>query len=292
MAPLTFIDSHCHLDASEFMIDADQMRERARAVGVSVCLIPAVERNNFETVRQLADRFGDVYTLGIHPLYVERSRLEDISYLQGLLEQTIGQGHRPGSNEQSRECGPSKASRLVGIGEIGLDGFVPNLDWSQQVNFFEEQLKIAVQFDLPVVLHVRKAVDQVIKSIRKIKPKGGIAHAFNGSLQQADMLIKSGFMLGLGGAVTYPRALHLKRLASSVPLESIVLETDAPDMVPAWRYVSAQCRKQGLAQSRNEPAEVVKIAQCIAQLRGIELSKLAQQSSANFIKTFNISEVL
>jgi len=274
MQPYRYIDSHCHLDAGEFAHDCIQMRERARSQGVDLCLIPAVDRNNFELVRNTAHSFKDVYALGIHPLYTLDALEDDLILLHRHLK-----AHSDSS---------ALHERLVAVGEIGLDGFEKSLDWSRQVHFFEAQLKLAQLFDLPVVLHVRQAVDFVLKGLRKYKVRGGIAHAFNGSLQQAEHFIDMGFKLGFGGAVTYPRALHLRRLVQQVPAESIVLETDSPDIVPNWLYVNAQDRAQGRVQGRNEPAELPKIASQIAEIRGENLQTLMEQSTLNFFAALSL----
>ena len=269
-----FIDSHCHLDASEFGVDSDAMRDRARRAGVDLCLIPAVDSNNFEVVQNLAHRFNDLYAFGIHPLYTPGAKDEDLQTLRSLLAK--------GTNF------PHKDPRLVGVGEIGLDGALKKLDWNRQIFFYEEQLKIAAQFNLPVVLHVRQSVDFVLKGLRKHRVRGGIAHAFNGSLQQAAQFIEMGFKLGFGGALTYPRALHLRRLVREVPAQSIVLETDSPDIVPVWRYVNAQERARGQVQGRNEPSDLPRIAKEIAALRGESLEELMTQSTNNFLSVFNL----
>jgi TatD DNase family protein len=250
------------------------MRERARSQGVDLCLIPAVDKHNFDLVRKIAHSFKDLYALGIHPLYTLDAKEDDLDLLHKYLKELC--------------TGSTHDERLVAVGEIGLDGFEKNLDWSRQIHFYEAQLKLALHFDLPVVLHVRQAVDFVLKALRKYRVRGGIAHAFNGSLQQAQQFIDMGFKLGFGGAVTYPRALHLRRLAQQVPVESIVLETDSPDIVPTWLYVNAQNRAQGQAQGRNEPAELPKIANEIAQLRGVSLQTLMQQSTLNFLDALGL----
>ena len=269
-----FVDSHCHLDAGEFVHDSPQMRERARIQGVDLCLIPAVDKHNFDLVRETAHHFNDLYALGIHPLYTQDAQEDDLVLLHKYLKEL--------------SSGSAHDVRLVAVGEIGLDGFEKSLDWGKQVHFFEQQLKLALHFDLPVVLHVRQAVDFVLKALRKYKVRGGIAHAFNGSLQQAQHFIDMGFKLGFGGAVTYPRALHLRRLVQQVPAESIVLETDSPDIVPNWLYVNVQNRAQGQAQGRNEPAELPKIANEIAELRGVSLVELSQKSTLNFLEALGL----
>jgi len=274
-----FIDSHCHLDADEFKFDLNEMRERARQQGVDLCLIPSVDKNNFKDVRDLAHRFNDLYALGTHPLYTLGAAVEDIAVLREHLANAF----------QGLDHSSSKDPLLVAVGEIGLDGAVKSLDWQRQVYFFEQQLKVALDFDLPVVLHVRQAVDFVLKGLRKFKVKGGIAHAFNGSLQQAEQFIAMGFKLGLGGALTYPRALHLRKLARELPAESIVLETDSPDIVPVWGYVNALLRAGGHPQGRNEPCELPRIAQEIADIRGVPLDSMMKLSTSNFLNIFNLN---
>jgi TatD DNase family protein len=157
-----------------------------------------------------------------------------------------------------------EAQRPVAIGEIGLDFFVRGLDGGTQEFFYVEQLKIAREYDLPVLLHCRKANDQILKQLRKIKLRGGIAHAFNGSPQQAQMFIDLGFKLGFGGAFTWPRANNLRRLAVDLPLEAIVLETDSPDIPPVW-----------IGGGRNAPGELPRIAQTLADLRKVDVSTIA-----------------
>ena len=163
-----------------------------------------------------------------------------------------------------------EAQRPVAVGEIGLDLFVRDLDYDTQEFFYVEQLKIAKEYDLPVLLHCRKANDQLLKHLRRIGVRGGIAHAFNGSPQQADEFIKLGFKLGFGGAFTWPRANNLRRLAVDLPLEAIVLETDSPDIPPVW-----------IGRGRNAPGELPRIAQTLAELRGLDIDTVAQATTRN-----------
>ena len=150
-----------------------------------------------------------------------------------------------------------------------------------QLHYFEAQLRLAKAFELPVVLHVRRAQDEILKLLRRIRPPGGIAHAFNGSLQQAQAFIGLGFKLGFGGAVTYDRALQLRRLATELPGDALVLETDAPDIPPHWLYVTAAERAAGRAPARNSPAELPRIAAVVAALRGISGAELARATRDN-----------
>lgn len=259
----TWIDTHCHLDAAEFAPDRDAVRAAAQAAGVTHLVIPAVQRSHWQEVMALAHRHGDSYALGIHPLYTPGAQESDIAALRELLGQQKGDPH------------------LVAVGEIGLDFFVPDLDAQRQIWFYEQQIQLAREFDLPVILHVRKSSDRLLKTLRQYRVAGGIAHAFNGSAQQAQAFMDLGFKLGFGGAITYDRALKLRELAASLPLEALVLETDAPDIPPHWLYTTAEQRAAGQSQGRNSSAELPRIAAELAQLRGISVDQLAQASSAN-----------
>ena len=226
---MTFwIDTHCHLDAAEFSADLADVRARAAAGGVMHCVLPAVAVGNFEAVRLLAHRFSDSYALGIHPLCVPEAQDADLQALDAELA--------------LRQDDP----RLVAVGEIGLDYFVPALKQSpmreRQEFFYREQLKLARKHGLPVMLHVRRSADKLLKHLRELKPEGGwrgIGHAFNGSEQQAAEFIKLGLKLGFGGNVTFDSALQIRRLASGLPLDALVMETDSPDIAPHWLYRTA-----------------------------------------------------
>lgn len=268
-----WIDTHCHLDAAELAGDpdrADQVRARARAQGVVHCTIPAVGVDNFTAVHDLAHRNGDSYALGIHPLFVPQADDADLHRLDRALADAKGD------------------PRLVAVGEIGLDFFVPDLCApamrERQERFYLAQLQLACQYDLPVILHVRRSADRLLRGLRAIQPvRGwcGIAHAFAGSRQQADAFVALGFKLGFGGAVTFDRALQLRRLVVGLPLSALVLETDAPDIPPHWLYLPAIRRAAGEIQPPNEPAQLPAIAQVVAELRGITVEELAQASSRN-----------
>lgn len=257
-----WIDTHCHLDASEFGPDRAAVRARAAAAGVSHCVLPAVEVANFQAVRTLAHAHGDSYALGIHPLYTPRAAEQDLQRLDEAL------------------AAARDDPRLVALGEIGLDYFVPGLDGQRQERFYRAQLALARRHGLPVILHVRRSADRLLKHLREL-PCTGIAHAFNGSLKQAQEFVRMGFKLGFGGAVTFERALQLRRLAAGLPLEALVLETDAPDIPPHWLYRTAAERSDGQPQGRNEPAQLPRIAQEVAQLRGMGLEQLAAATTRN-----------
>ena len=262
MAP-TWIDTHCHLDAPEFDADRPAVLARARAAGVALQVLPAVMATHFDSVRTLAHAHGLAYALGIHPLYVDRSADGDLDLLADALAR-----HRDDP-------------RLVAVGEIGLDFFVPGLDLARAERFYLAQLKLARDAGLPVILHVRRSADGLLKGLRRVPVAGGIVHAFNASQAQADVFIGMGMRLGFGGAMTYDRALQIRRLASSLPESSLVLETDAPDIPPHWLYRTAAQRDAGEPTGRNEPAELPRIAATLAALRGWSLEATAAVTSAN-----------
>ena len=248
-----WIDTHCHLDAGEFDADRDAVAGAALDAGVTRIVIPGVGRANFATVRALAHRVsGGAYALGIHPLFTPGAHEDDLRVLREEIAASMDD------------------PRFVGIGEIGLDYFVPSLDDARQQFFYNEQLKLAREFDLPVICHVRKSQDKVLKGLRVHDIHCGIAHAFNGSFQQAQAFIAQGMRLGFGGNVTFERALQIRRLATELPLDAIVLETDAPDIAPSWRY-----------KERNTPDQVARIAAVLAQLRGLDEHALAIGTTAN-----------
>lgn len=266
-----WIDTHCHLDAPEFASDVAAVRARARERGVAHCVLPAVQVQGFERARALAHEFGDSYALGIHPLYVKQADDGDLVRLDEALVRWRDDPH------------------LVAVGEIGLDCFVPELCEeplrSRQEYFYVEQLKLARKHGLPVILHVRRSADMLLKGLRAVGNGAyqwrGIAHAFNGSLQQAQAFIALGLKLGFGGALTYERANKLRKLATELPLEAIVLETDAPDMPPHWLYRTAEQRSNGHMQGRNEPGELPRMAEVLAGLRGVAPARLAQVTGQN-----------
>jgi TatD DNase family protein len=241
-----WIDTHCHLDAHEFGAESLAVAQRAGEAGVSMIVIPAVERGNFAQVAELAGAAPNAsYALGIHPICVPNAQEEDLLALRGAIEAAMSD------------------PRFVAVGEIGLDFFIPMLCEpamrDKQEHFFREQLRMAREFGLPALMHVRRSQDQVLKHVRQIRPAGGIAHAFNGSFQQAQIYIDLGFKLGFGGAMTFTRALQIRRLATTLPLGAIVLETDAPDISPAWVH-----------PGRNSPEQLPAIGAALALLREME----------------------
>ena len=257
---ITWFDTHVHWDAAEFDPDREAALNRAYAAGVRYCLNPSVTVRGIEQVRQLAlqsqrcahwPRILPAY--GIHPLYVDQCQADDIQLLESELLK-----HRP-----------------VAIGEIGLDAYMGAPSFEKQRQLFEDQLVLAMTHQLPVVLHVRHAVEAVVQSIKRVqgnerKIPGGIAHAFNGSHVQAKQLIDMGFLLGFGGSCTYEGSTRIRLLAAQLPLSALLLETDAPDMAPVW------ARGQ-----RNESSQLPRIAETLAQLRKISLAELSEQTTAN-----------
>ena len=244
-----WIDTHCHLDAPEFADSLDAVIQRAADKNVKAILLPAVKVADCDSVKALAHQYsqkipGLVYTLGIHPLYTNQAQEGDIQILENHIIDSLSD------------------PRFVGVGEIGLDYFVEDLDPHRQEYFFNAQLDLAQKYQLPVILHVRRSQDVILKGLRRRNIPGGIAHAFNGSFQQAEQFIELGFKLGFGGAATYERALQIRRLLKELPLESIVTETDAPDIPPAW------LRQEGIAF--NESAFLTRIAGELALVRGVD----------------------
>jgi TatD DNase family protein len=267
------IDSHCHLDAAEFAADRSSVITGSTLSGM---IVPAVQVSNFETVRALAHSYpGVAYGLGIHPMYVQHAHDHDLVRLETALTEN------------------KDDPLLVAVGEIGLDFFVPEISVGplreKQEHFYQAQLKLARKFGLPVILHVRRSQDVLLKHLRRIKVAGGIAHAFNGSQQQADAFVSLGFCLGFGGAMTYPRALQIRRLAQALSEQAIVLETDSPDIAPEWLHrdflaLPPELRRKNQGLLRNTPSQLPGIAECLAALRGISLSQVANFTSANVMR--------
>lgn len=252
-----WIDTHCHLDAREFGEGGLAIAAQAALAGVSAIVAMAIERGNFDTVADLAARAPNVtYALGIHPICVPQARDEDLEALRAAVQAALGDPN------------------FVGVGEIGLDYFIPLLcepDMRiKQERFLREQLRIARDFELPVFLHVRRSQDQVLKHLRQIRPPAGIAHAFNGSFQQAQNFVDLGFHLGFGGAMTFTRALQIRRLATELPLSALVLETDSPDIAPAWIH-----------PGRNTPQQLPAIGAALAALRGVPVDEVCEAVRQN-----------
>lgn len=255
-APVYLIDSHCHLDAPTFDADRSEVLARARAAGVVQQVIPAIACERWPTVRALCtDHSGLFPAYGLHPLFLHRHHPQHLTQLRDWLVH----------------------ARPVAIGECGLDFWVEGLDPDRQQTLFDGQLRLAREFDLPVIVHARRAVDAVIQAIRRIGGLRGVVHSFSGSPQQARQLGSLGFMIGLGGPVTYERANRLRGLAAQVPLAQLLLETDAPDQPDA--------RHRG---QRNEPARLVHVCQAIAEVRGVPAAVIAAATSDNARRLFGL----
>lgn len=256
------IDTHCHLDATEFDHDREAVIAASARAGVRAVVLPAVAPSNYGAVRDLAHEFeGGAYALGIHPLLVPATPDAALPALREAVAVAMGD------------------PRFVAIGEIGLDLFVREIAsgaaLERQERFFAEQLRIAADFALPVLVHVRRSQDLVHKHLRRVPAAGGFAHAFNGSAQQAERFIERGLALGVGGAMTYARALQIRRHAAAFGLEHLVLETDAPDIPPAWRQAPDR---------RNEPAEVAGVARALAELRQTSADEVIEQTGATALR--------
>lgn len=244
------IDTHCHLDVAEFDPDRDAVLARARAAGLEGLVVPGIAAAGFPGLLDLCDRHADLYpALGLHPVYLAEHGPDDLAVLERLVAE------RP----------------PVAIGEIGLDFFVEEADRDGQQRLLEAQLAIARDAGLPVLLHVRKAHDEVLALLRRLRfPHGGTAHAFNGSRQQADQYRELGFKLGFGGVCTYARAKRIRRLAAGLPLTALILETDAPDLPPAAH--------QG---ERNSPEYLPEVVATLAGLREEDAAMITAQTTAN-----------
>lgn len=253
---MDLIDTHCHIDVEEFAADRDAVLARSRAAGVSRMLVPAVAARGWRFLLDLCrSEAGLLPALGLHPVYLDRHTDADVA----ALAEWVGR------------------ERPVAVGEIGLDYFVEELDRQRQQALFEAQLQVAREADLPVILHVRKAHDQVLATLRRIRVRGGIAHAYNGSLVQAQQYIDLGFKLGFGGMLTYERSSKLRTLARELPLEALVLETDAPDLTVASHR-----------GERNSPEYLPECLQALAEVRGESPAVVAQATTCNAEQVFGL----
>ncbi|GAB6196302.1 TatD family hydrolase [Lysobacter xanthus] len=253
------VDTHAHLDVEEFAADLDAVLARGRAAGVERMVVPAIDAASWPRLRETCQRHEGLFAAyGLHPVFLERHAASHVTELRDWL---------------ARE-------RPVAVGECGLDYFVEGLDVDAQRTLFDAHLKLAREFDLPLVVHARHAVDDVIAAIRRIGGVRGVVHSFSGSRQQAETLWRLGFLLGLGGPVTYTRANRLRTLAATMPVEFLLLETDAPDQPGATQR-----------GRRNEPAFLVDVLETIAALRGEDRAALARATTANAERLFGLSPV-
>ena len=241
---MTWIDTHCHLDQPALFEKIESVIKKSIKSDIEGIIVPSVSPENINEVIKISQRF-DICSLalGFHPFFSNLVKDEDFKTLSLLLIE----------------------HDAVAVGEIGLDKFLDNIPLVTQEKIFKSQLDIADNLELPIIVHARGMIDPIIKYIRDRKIKGGIVHAFNGSFQQAEQLIKLGFKLGFGGVITYERAKHVRSLAKNLPIESIVLETDAPDMNPSWLENTLP----------NEPAQLKKISKIFCELRGVDTKRIA-----------------
>ena len=255
---MEIIDTHCHLDVTDFDLDRVVVLENCRTQGISKIIVPAIESKTWANVLELCNAEKGLYpALGLHPVFLKQHQADDINKLEKLLE----------------------TASPVAIGEIGLDFYIKELDQQQQIILFEQQLLIAKNHNLPVILHVRKSHDQVLRLLKKIKVKGGFCHAFNGTLQQAEKYIELGFKLGFGGTLTYKNSIKIHSLAKTLPLESIVLETDAPDMAV-----------ESHRGQRNSPEYIIEALSALAKIRNESMEFIAEQTSRNANDVIDFSD--
>ena len=250
------VDSHSHFDAPEFDGDRDAALARARAAGVTRQVVPAVAASSWPKLREVCAQDAGLFAAyGLHPMYLSEHRPAHLEDLRTWIER----------------------EKPVAVGECGLDFFVEGLDAETQQQYFDGQLRLAREFDLPVIVHARRAVDAVIASVKRVGRLRGVVHSFSGSPEQARQLWQLGFLIGLGGPVTYERANRLRTLARTMPLDHLLLETDAPDQPDA-----------GIRGQRNEPARLPVVRDVIAGLRGITAVEVSQATTRNAERLFNL----
>lgn len=257
---MQLIDTHTHLDFPEFDADRDELLARSQRLGVEAAVVLGVYRDNWERVWQLCQQHQGLYAaFGLHPVYLEQHRPEHLQQLRDWLQRLAGQ------------------AKLCAVGEFGLDYYVESLDRDRQQALFEAQLTLAAEFGLPVLLHVRRAHAATIATLKRFKlPRGGVIHAFAGSNEEAREYLRLGFLLGLGGAPTWPQALRLRKVIPRLPLDGIVLETDSPDMAPAMH-----------PSIRNSPEHLPDICSALAELFEVDAATLAQASTQNARRLFH-----
>jgi TatD DNase family protein len=253
------VDTHTHLDFPDFDADRTQVLDNSRRLGVQAAVVLGVYQRNWQRVWELVEADSMLHAaLGLHPVYIDEHQDAHLNELGDWLDRL--KGH----------------PRLCAIGEIGLDYYIPGSDRERQQAFFDAQLRLAADFDLPPLLHVRRSHADVIATLKRHKLKRcGIVHAFAGSREEAREYIRLGFKLGLGGAATWPQALRMHRVLPELPLQSLVLETDSPDMAPAMH-----------PGKRNSPEHLPAICEALAGLLGIEPAELAQVSTRNACEVF------
>ena len=252
---MQLIDTHCHLDAAAFDIDRDMVYQQARQAGVVAQIIPAVAAYNWSVISQLTQQYPHLYAAyGLHPCFITHHNLSHINHLANHLD------------------------TAVAIGECGLDFYHPDSDHAQQLLYFRAQLRLARNTHLPLIIHARRANDQVLAELRRFAPLCGVVHSFSGSLDQALRIIDQGFLIGVGANITYPRARKLRHVVQQIPLSCLVLESDAPDQAGAYYY-----------QQRNQPAYLPRTLECLAQLREQTITIIAAATTENACKLFQLT---
>jgi TatD DNase family protein len=250
-------DSHVHLDDARFDADRDAIIQRARAAGITLQIVPGVDVASWTRIETLCKPDSGLFPAwGLHPMFMHMHHDEDLTTLHQWLE----------------------AKRPVAVGEIGLDFHAADHDADRQRQYFRRQLALARDFNLPVILHARAAMDEVTTTLRHTGGLRGVVHSFSGSEQQAEQLWKIGFHLGIGGPVTYERAQRLRKIVAKMPLEYLLLESDAPDQPGAAHR-----------GERNEPSYVSDVLDCIATLRGEDRADIAAATTANTRRLFGIA---
>lgn len=253
------IDSHCHIDFEAFDDDRSQVIQRANQAGVKKIIVPGVINETWDKIISCCNEFTGLYPCyGLHPYFINKHQPQHLINLKNYLNK-----HKP-----------------VAVGECGLDFFLKNLDINQQIFYFEQQLDIALEFNLPVVVHARKSTEAVIKAIKKRPGLRGMIHSYSGSYEQALQLIKLGFYLSFGGPVTHEKSTRLRKILQKLPLDSVLIETDAPDQPTA-----------NAKNNRNEPLFILEVLDSIASLHNTSSDAVANITSKNAGELFNLNNV-
>ncbi len=254
---MQLIDSHCHFDDSCFDSDREAAYQRALGAGVKRQIVPSIKSDWWPRVRQICGQYQGLHAAyGLHPMFLSEHRQRDIIALENWIQ-----------NESP-----------VAIGECGLDFFIAHPDREGQQRFFEAQLELAQKYNLPIIIHARRAVEEVINTLRRYPGIRGVLHSFSGSEQQARRLIELGFLMSFGGPITYLRAKRLRQLVSVLPLEAIMLETDSPDQ--------PDTENRG---KRNEPARLGRVLEAVSTLRQAPLEEIAEATTRNAQKLFGLT---
>ncbi|MDH5485158.1 MAG: TatD family hydrolase [Gammaproteobacteria bacterium] len=250
------IDSHCHIDFEDFDSDRDQVIHNANRAGVEKIIVPGITARNWQRQHDICQQYTGLYAaFGLHPYFLEQHQQQHIDALKQWIEQ----------------------HDTIGIGECGLDFFLPELDKDTQQFYFYAQLELALEKQLPVVIHARKATEQVIQAIKQRPGLRGMIHSYSGSYEQATQLIDLGFFISLGASITYDNATRIQKIASQLPLEHLLVETDAPDQAGGVHR-----------GKRNEPGFIVEVVEGLACIKGLSRENIIQQTSLNAMTLFGL----